>query len=88
MSDKLLVELFGGAHRVLSGHGVGDEQNLRRIQQLLQRLHLVHELVVDVQAARGIDDQHVAAGDDGLAARFLRPAVRPSPCWPRRPLPS
>ena len=68
---KLLVELVGGAHRILSGHGVGDEQNLGRIQQLLQRLHLVHELVVDVQTAGGIDDQHVAAGNDGLAARFF-----------------
>src|SRR5208337_419974 len=25
---KFLVELIGGAHRVLSGHGIGNEQNL------------------------------------------------------------
>ena len=58
-------------HRVLAGHGVGDEQDFLRIQDLLQRLHLVHQLLVDVQAAGGIDDEHVAGVVDGLAARFL-----------------
>ena len=57
--------------RVLSGHRIGDEQNFLRIEQPLQRLHLLHELVVDVQTAGGIDDEHVAAGVDGLAPRFF-----------------
>ena len=30
---QLLVELVGGVDRVLSGHGVGDEQDLLRIEQ-------------------------------------------------------
>ena len=68
---KLLVELVGGVDRVLSGHGVGDEQDFLRIEQLLERLHFVHQLIVDVQAAGGVDDQNVAAGVDGFAARFL-----------------
>jgi len=38
-----------------------------RIQDLLQRLHLVHQLLVDVQAAGGIDDEHIAGVVDGFA---------------------
>jgi len=72
---KLFVELFRGANRVLSGHGVGHEQNLRRIQQLLQRLHLIHQLIVDVQAAGRIDDEYVAARDYGLTTRFFHQAL-------------
>ncbi len=72
---KLFVELIGGAHCVLPGHSVGDEQNLRWIQQLFQRLHLVHQVVVDVQTAGGVDDQHVAAGNDSLPARFFHQAL-------------
>ena len=37
----------------------------------LERLHLVHQLIVDVQAAGGVNDQHIRTGVDGLAARFL-----------------
>ena len=40
-------------------------------RMLLQRLHLVHQLLVDVQAAGGIDDEHVAGVVDGFAAGFL-----------------
>ena len=58
---KLLVELVGGVDRVLSGHGVGDEQDFLRVEQPLQRLHFVHQLIVDVQAAGGVHDQHVAS---------------------------
>ena len=68
---KFFVEFVGGANGVLPGHGVGDEENLRRIQQLFQRLHLVHQFVVDVQTSGGVDDQHVAAGNDGFAAGFF-----------------
>ena len=59
---ELLVELVGRFHRVLPGHGVGHEQDFDRIQQCLQLLQLVHQLIVDVQAAGGIDQQNVAAG--------------------------
>ena len=72
---KLLVELVGGVDRVLSGHRVGDEQDFLRVEQLFQRLHLVHQLIVDVQTSGGIDDEHVAAGVDGLAPRFFRKAL-------------
>src|ERR1019366_875792 len=64
-------ELVGGPDGVLSGHRVGDEENLLRIEDLLQRLHLFHQELVDVQASGGIDDQHVATVADGVAAGFL-----------------
>jgi hypothetical protein len=63
------VELVGGFHGVLAGHGVGHEQDLDRGELLFQLLQLGHQLVVDVQAAGGIHQQHVAAGIDGFLAR-------------------
>ena len=70
---EALVELVGGLHRVLPGHGVGDEQDLDRVQLLLQLLQLGHQLVVDVQAAGGIDQQHVAAAVDGFRCAPIAP---------------
>jgi|HubBroStandDraft_6_1064221.scaffolds.fasta_scaffold21839_2 hypothetical protein len=73
--SELLVELVGGADRVLSGHGVGDEEDLLRVQDLLQRLHFVHELLVDVQTAGGVNDEYVTAVADGVASGFLHQAL-------------
>src|SRR5581483_965903 len=60
-----------GLDRALSGHGVGGEKNLGRMQQLFQRLHLLHELIVHVQAPRSIDDEHITAGVHSFATRFF-----------------
>ena len=60
------------------GHGVGHEQDLHRVELLLELLQLGHQLVVDVQAAGGIHQQHVAAGVDALRARAER--ARSSGC--------
>ena len=68
---KLLRRVDG----VLAGHGVGDEEDLLRGEQLLQALHLGHQLFVDVQAAGGVDDERVAAHDDGFAAGFFGQAL-------------
>ena len=72
---EALVEVLRGVDGVLAGHGVGDEENLLRVEQLLEPLHLVHQLFVDVQAAGGVDDERVAAHDDGFAAGFLGEAL-------------
>ena len=69
---QALVELVGRFHRVLAGHGVGDEQNLGGIEQLFELRQLRHQFVVDVQAAGGIDQQHVAAGLHGFLAGGTR----------------
>ena len=72
---ELLVELVGGADGVLSGHGVGDEEDLLRVEDLLQRLHFVHQLLVDVQTAGSVNDEYVAAVADGVAAGFFHQAL-------------
>ena len=63
------MELVGGFHGVLAGHGVGDKQDLGGIEQFFERGKLGHQIFVDVQAARGIDQQDVAAGLHGFLAR-------------------
>ena len=55
------VELLGALHRVLAGHGVGHVEDLAGLGQRLQLLQLGHQLVVDVQAARGVHEQEVVA---------------------------
>ena len=54
------MKFTGGTHRVLPDHRVGDEQHFARLQFLLQIGQLVHQLVVDVQAAGGVDQHHIA----------------------------
>ena len=54
--SEFFVELVGGFHRVLSGHGVGDEQDFLWAEQFLERLHFFHQLFVDVQSSGGIDN--------------------------------
>ncbi len=59
---EALVKFAGGADRVLTDHGVSDEEQLGRIQFVLQVGEFFHQLVVDVQAAGGVDQDHVAGG--------------------------
>ena len=54
--------------RLLAGHRVEDEQDVRRLRLVADRGELVHQRLVDVQAAGGVDDHDVAA----LASRALR----------------
>ena len=56
-----LGELLGDVDRVLAGHGVDDEQDVVRLDRLLDVGELVHQLLVDVETAAGVDDQHVLA---------------------------
>ena len=50
-----------GIHGVLSGHRVDDEQRLGGAHERVQRLRLGHHFGVDVQAARGVEDQPTLA---------------------------
>src|ERR1039457_6657390 len=68
---ELLVELVGGFNRVLASHRVGDEQYLLRIERPPERLHLFHELVVDVETASGVDDEDVTTGVNGFLTGFF-----------------
>ena len=69
------VKILGGVDGVLAGHGVGDEEDLLRAEKLFEALHFGHQVFVDVEAAGGVDDQRVAAHDDGFAAGFFREAL-------------
>ena len=55
-----LVEFAGGVDRVLPRHGVGHEVNLVRFNLPLYAVQLVHHLVVDVEPALCVQDDHVA----------------------------
>ena len=75
---EALVEVLGGVDGVLAGHGVGDEEDLLRVEELFELLHLGHELFVDVEAAGGVDDEGVAAED--AASRRASLARRSTSC--------
>ena len=62
-----VVEGLGGLDGVLTGHGVGDEEDLGGVEQLFELRHLIHQGGVDLVAAGGVDDEHVAAEVGGLA---------------------
>ena len=61
----LVGEALGDVDRVLAGHRVGDEQNLLRLRDFGDGLHLVHQRLIDVEAARGVEHQHVIALQPG-----------------------
>ena len=56
-----LGELLGDVDGVLAGHRVDDEEDVVRLRPLLDLGELLHQLGVDVEAAGGVDDQHVEA---------------------------
>ena len=69
------MEILRGVDGVLAGHGVGDEEDFTGVEELLEAGHLVHQAFVDVEAAGGVDDERVAAHDDGFAAGLFGQAL-------------
>ena len=69
---EALVEFIGGFDGVLAGHGVGDEQDFGGVEQVFELAQLGHQIFVDVEAAGGVDQHHVAAGLDGFFASRTR----------------
>jgi hypothetical protein len=57
---------FGGGHRILADHGVDHEQRLVRPYGIPDVAGLPHQLLVDAQAARRVDDDHVVLAGAGL----------------------
>ena len=79
----VLIEAFGDADGFLTGHGVCDEQDLVRLDFAFHRLELAHELFVDLQPPRRVDDDKAQAGllgvfDGGLGelGRLLARVVK------------
>ena len=70
-NSAVFGELLRDVDRVLPRHRVDHEQDVVRPEQLLEVRQLLHQLLVDVKAAGGVDDQHVLA----VALRLVqRPA--------------
>src|SRR5207248_9664076 len=63
LHDALPISL----DRVLAGHGVGDEQDLDRVELFLELLQFDHELFVNVEPPGCVDQEHVASVVGGLA---------------------
>ena len=70
------MKALGGLHRVLTGEAVADEQNLLRFRKIRDGRGLIHHLVVERCAARGVEDQYVMAaqarGAHGALSDLLR----------------
>ena len=58
-------------HHVLAGHGVHHHEDLVGLHGLLDGSGLGHHVVVHVQTARRVDDDHVAQVVDGILHAFL-----------------
>ena len=57
---KLIVECLGGVDGVLAGHCVDDQVNLVRTQRCVDLAQFVHQLVIDMQPAGGVEHEHLA----------------------------
>ena len=68
---EAVVEGRGRVDGVLAGHGVGDEEDLGGVEGGFEVGHLVHEELIDAEAAGGIDDEDVAAEVSGVAEGFF-----------------
>ena len=71
-----LVEALSGVHRILSGHGVHDQHNFVWLDGGLDVFQLVHQSLVHMQTAGGVQKHHVMAVltgvEDGLFRRLHR----------------
>ncbi len=48
------------SHGVLTNHGIGDEEHLAGLQFFLQHAQLVHQIIVNVQAAGSVHQDYIA----------------------------
>ena len=69
-----LEERLGDVDRLLARHRVEDEQDVRRLRRVADAPELLHQRLVDLQPARGVDDDDVVAG----LARASRPCFTTS----------
>ena len=66
VDGERVVERLGDADGVLAGHRVDDEERVVRSDDAGDHPDLLHHLLVDRQAAGGVDDEDVAAEAAGL----------------------
>ena len=60
------MEGLGHGHRLLADHGVDHQQRLPRADRRVDVADLGHQLVVDLEPAGGVEDDHVTPGLLGL----------------------
>ncbi len=65
---EALMKILSRVDGVLACHGIGDEENLRGREKLLELLHLGHQLFVDMKAAGSVHDKRVAGENARFAA--------------------
>ena len=76
VSPKPVVKFLGAADGILPGHGIGNEQNFHRRRCFSDMIEFRHHLVVDVETAGGINQNHVVAAVSGVPKSLLRPGNR------------
>ena len=69
---ETVIELLGGIHRILTGHGIYHKQGLRGFYRSLDRRNLLHHLLIDCQTTRRIHDHHVIPVRPCFFDRVLR----------------
>ena len=81
--DAVEVDALGKrgrhVHDVLAGHRVDNHKDLVGLDGALDGLGFLHHLVIDVQAARRVDDDDIAQVVDGILHAFLRDGDRVLP---------
>ena len=68
---KLLVERVRNIHRVLAGRGIHEEQSLGRMDFMIDAAKLFHETFVDLETARGVENEDVIPFREGFLLRFF-----------------
>ena len=66
-----IVEAFRHVYRVLTGHGVHHQKDLGGVHRIANLLQLCHQLLVHVETARRIHEDHIVAVLHGVLDRFL-----------------
>ncbi len=56
---QTFIKLTGCIHRILTGHGIDHKQCFIRIDRFLDRLNLIHHLLVDSQTTGCIDNDQI-----------------------------
>ena len=65
------VEGFGGVCRILTGHGIHDEQGFDRVNRRMQLFDFPHHAFIDMQTTRGIHQQDIKELQLRMFQRFL-----------------
>jgi len=66
-----LVKGSGGVHRILAGHGIHHQQDLIGMDGSLHPLQLIHQGLIHMEPAGGVQEDHITAVVPGMADCIL-----------------